>query len=87
MIGVQMGIDGLNQLEIKFVHELEVTVDFLQYGIDDQRLAPAPARKEVGVGARDAVKELAEDHRLASPIWGLRIPLGRSGQYKYSMPF
>ena len=51
MIGVQMGIDGLDQLEIKFVHELEVTVDLLQYGIDDQRLAPAPAGQEVGVGA------------------------------------
>ena len=64
MIGMQVGIDGLDQLEIEFVHELEVTVDLLQHGIDDQRLAPAPAGQEVGVGARDAVEKLAEDHRL-----------------------
>ena len=74
MIGVQVRIDGLDQPEVEFVHELEVAVDLLQHGIDDQRLASAPAGQKIGVGARDAVEELAEDHRPASPIWGFRIP-------------
>src|SRR5262249_26990105 len=62
MVGMQMRIHRLDQLEVEFVDELDVTVDLLQHRIDDQRLAPAPAGDEVGVGAGDAVEELAKDH-------------------------
>ena len=75
MIGMEVRIDGLDQPEVELVHELEVTVDLLQHGIDDQRLASAPAGQKIGVGPRDAVEELAEDHRPASPIWGIPNPL------------
>src|SRR4051794_34147014 len=64
MIGMEVRIDGLDQSEVEFVHELEVPVDLLQHRIDDQRLASAPAGQKIGVGSRDAVEELAEDHRL-----------------------
>src|SRR5262245_52802880 len=47
--------------------------------------SPPPAGDEISVGARDAVEELAEDHRCDSPIWGRRIPLARSPQYKSSV--
>src|SRR2546430_7652392 len=74
VIGVEMRIDSLHQLEVELADELDVTVDLLQHRIDDQRLAPAPTGDEIGVGAGDAVEQLAKDHRCDSPIWGLRIP-------------
>src|SRR5262249_12088882 len=67
-----------------FVDELDITVDLLQHRIDDQRLAPTPAGDEVGVGAGDAVEDLAKNHPGDSPIQGLRIPWGRYEQYKSS---
>src|SRR6201999_3239380 len=86
MIGVQVGINGLDQPEVELVHELEVAIHLLQHGINDQRLASAPAGQEVRIGSRDAIEELAEDHRPASSIWGFRIPSRCCGQYKYAKP-
>ena len=63
MVGVQMRVGGLDQLEIELAHELQIAVDLLQHRIDDQRLAAMPAGDEIGVGAGNAVEELAEDHR------------------------
>ena len=63
MVGVQMRIDGLDQLEIELAHELQIAVDLLQHRIDDQRLAAMPAGDEISVGAGNAVEELAEYHR------------------------
>ena len=63
-----MRVDGLDQLEVELVDQLQVAVDLLQHRIDDQRLAAAPAGEQIGVGARDAVEELAEDHGLNSPF-------------------
>jgi hypothetical protein len=68
MVGMQMRIDRLDQFEVEFIDELDVPVDLLQHRIDDQRLAPAPAGDEVGVGAGNAVEELAKDHPGDSPI-------------------
>ena len=45
MVGVQMRIDGLDQLEIELAHELQIAVDLLQHRIDDQRLAAMPTRE------------------------------------------
>src|ERR1700722_11531940 len=57
-----MGIDGLDQSEVKLTNELQVPIDLLQHRIDDQRLATRTAGQEIGVSAGRAVKELAEDH-------------------------
>ena len=62
VVGVQMGVDRLDQLQVELLHQLEVAVHLLQHGVDDQRLAAAPAGEQVGVGAGHAVEELAEDH-------------------------
>ncbi|MGY3405178.1 hypothetical protein ACVWZV_001291 [Bradyrhizobium sp. GM5.1] len=62
VVGVQMGVHGLDQLEIELAQELAVAVDLLQHGIEDQRLAAGAARQEIAVGARNTVEELAEDH-------------------------
>src|SRR5215470_5539787 len=86
MVGMQMRIHRLDQLEVELADELDVTVDLLQHRIDDQRLAPAPAGDEVGVSAGHAVEELAKNHPGDSPIQGLRIPSGSREQYKSSLP-
>ena len=62
VVGMQVRVDRLDQLEIELVHELQVAVDLLQHRIDDQRLAAAPAGEQIAVGAGDAVEQLAEDH-------------------------
>ncbi len=82
VIGVQMGIDRLDQLEVKLAHELQVAIDLFQHRIDDQRLAALPAGEEIGVGAGRAVEELTENHgriisRNAAELF-LRSHLGRN---------
>ena len=68
MVGMKMRIHRLDQLEVEFADELDVTVDLLQYRIEDERLAPTPAGDEVGVSAGHAVEELAKNHPGDSPI-------------------
>ena len=51
VIGMQMRIDGLDQLQVQFADQLQVAVDLLQHRIDDQRLAAASAGEQIGVGA------------------------------------
>src|SRR5207344_267202 len=63
-VGMQMGIDGLDQLKVELFDELDVAVDLLQHRIDDQRLAAVPAGQQVGVGAGYAVEKLAKDHNV-----------------------
>ncbi len=41
VVGVQVGVDRLHQLEVELADELEVAIDLLQDGVDDQRLAAA----------------------------------------------
>ncbi len=62
VIGVDVGVDGLDQPEIELLHQLEVAVDLLEHRIDDQRLTALPAGEKVAVGAGNAVEQLAEDH-------------------------
>ena len=50
VVGMQMGIDRLDQLEIEFAQELAVAVDLLQHGIEDQRLAAGAAGQQIAVG-------------------------------------
>src|SRR4029453_12652194 len=62
VIGMDVGVDRLDQLEVELVDELQVAVNLLQDGINDEGLAAATAGHQVAVGARDAVEQLAEDH-------------------------
>ena len=59
---------ALTSLQVELVDELDVAVDLFQHRIDDQRLAAVPAGQEVGVGAGDAVEELAEDHNVLADV-------------------
>src|SRR5271170_2639374 len=61
VVGVQMGVDRLDQPQIELLHQLEIAVDLLEHRIDDERLAAAAAGEDVAIGARDAVEQLAED--------------------------
>ena len=56
VVGVQMGIDSLDQPEIQFAQQLAVAIDFLQHRIEDQRLAAGAAGQEIAVGSRNAVE-------------------------------
>ena len=71
VIGVQVRIDRLHQLQIEFAHQLQIAIDLLQHRIDDQRLAAAAGCQQVGVGAGCRIEELAEDHDRP-----LNCPLG-----------
>ena len=62
VIGMQMGVDGLDQLEVELAQQLAIVLGLLQHGIEDQGLAAMAARQQIGVGARNAVEELAEYH-------------------------
>ena len=62
MVGVQMGIDRLDQSQIEFAQQLAVAVDLLQHGIEDQRLAAGAAGQQIAVGPGNAVEQLAKDH-------------------------
>src|SRR5215467_4646761 len=63
VVSVQMSVHGLDQSQIELTHQLQIPVNLFQHRINDQRLAAMPASEEISVGARNAVKELAEDHR------------------------
>src|SRR5213078_3513664 len=76
VIGVKVRVDGLDQLYVELADELEITVDLLQHRIDDQRLAAAPAGKQVGVGTGYAVEQLAEDHARNPRLPNLTIAEG-----------
>ena len=62
VVGVHVGVDRLDQLEVKLLDQAEIAVDLLEHRIDDHGLAAAAAGQEVGVGAGYAVEQLAEDH-------------------------
>ena len=67
VIGVQMRVHRLDQSDLKFADQLQIAIDLLQHRIDDQRLSPAAAGKQVRIGAGYAVEKLAEDHRGLAP--------------------
>jgi hypothetical protein len=73
VVGMQMRVDRLDQLDVELAQELEVAVDLFQYRVDDQRLAAGPAGEQVGIGARYAVEKLAEDHVVSPRMRAARI--------------
>ena len=73
VVGVQVGIDRLHQLQVQFADELEVAIDLLQDGIDDQRLAATAGGEQVGVGAGRRLEQLTKDQNRLP-----RSPQGKS---------
>src|SRR5512132_909366 len=63
VVGMQMRIYRLDQLQIELSDDLKITINLFQHRINDQRLAAMPASQEISVRARNAVEELAEYHR------------------------
>ncbi len=51
VVGMQMGVDGLDQPEVEFAQQLAVAVDLLKHRIEDQRLAAGTAGQHVAVGS------------------------------------
>ena len=56
VVGVQMGVHGLDQPEIQFAQQLAIAIDFLQHRIEDQRLAAGAAGQQIAIGSRNAVE-------------------------------
>src|SRR4030095_3374780 len=63
VVGMQMRISRLDQLQIELPDDLKITINLFQHWINDQRFAAMPASQEISVRARNAVEELAEYHR------------------------
>jgi hypothetical protein len=74
VVGVHVGVDRLDELEVELPHQRKIAVDLLQDRIDDQRLAAAAAGEQIRIGAGRLVEQLAEDHgRILQPDSGGRI--------------
>ena len=59
---------ALTSLRSSSRDQLQIAVDLLQHRIDDQRLAAGAAGQQIGVGAGNAVEQLAEDHGSLVPL-------------------
>ena len=62
MVGVDMGIDGVEELESKLGEQQDVALDLLEHGVDQDGLAGVGVGKQVGECGSLAVEELAEEH-------------------------
>ena len=51
VVGMQMGVDRLDEFQIEFAQQLAIAVDLFQHGIEDQRLASPAAGQQVAVGS------------------------------------
>ena len=67
MIRMHVRVDSFDEPQLKFVEELDVTVDPFQHRVDDQSLAAFAACNQVCVGRRRRVEKLTEDHD--NPPW------------------
>jgi hypothetical protein len=67
VIGMGVGIDGLDQPDIEFAQQLQISIHLLQDRIDDHGLAAGPFGQQIGVGAGVQIIELAKQHGLAPP--------------------
>jgi hypothetical protein len=43
VVSVEVGVHRLDQFEVEFPHQLEIAVDLLQHGVEDQRLTARTA--------------------------------------------
>ncbi|WP_430709532.1 hypothetical protein [Mesorhizobium captivum] len=66
---MQMRVHRLDQPQVELTHEPEIAVDLVQNRIDDQCLAALATGKQIGIGARNGIEQLTEDHDLLHIIW------------------
>ena len=64
MVGVHVSVDGLDQAQIKVFEQLDVTIDLLKHGIDDECFAAEPAGDQIAICRRLDIEQLTEDHSL-----------------------
>ena len=62
VVGVHVGVEGVDELETQLGDELQVSVDALDHRVDDDGLAAARIGEQVGVGPGVLVEELLEKH-------------------------
>ena len=56
VVGVDMGVDGLDQRQVQLLQQFQVTVHLFDDGVDDQRFTTGTAGQQIGIGARNAVE-------------------------------
>ena len=66
MIGVNVGVDRLDEAQVEFAQQAQIVVQLFNHGIDNQRLAASAAGQKIRVGAGCGVEELPENHDALS---------------------
>ncbi|MEB3260065.1 MAG: hypothetical protein VKP63_05490 [Cyanobacteriota bacterium] len=81
MVGVDVGVEGGDQIDAQFADQGEIAVVPLEHRIDHHALAAGEVGEEVGEGAGFAVEELAQEEGAATRGGGQGQPggSGRSG--------
>ncbi|MDF3070665.1 MAG: hypothetical protein K0R38_6266 [Polyangiaceae bacterium] len=62
MVGVHVRVYGVAQAEPELSHQLDVALDVLQHGVDDDGFARLLVRQQVGVSRGVEVVELSQQH-------------------------
>lgn len=62
VIGVDMGVERIDQLQAELVEFLEVALPGRQHWVDQHRLAGLLAAEQVGIGAGHRFEELPKNH-------------------------
>ena len=53
---MNMRIHRQHQFQVELPDQLQVLIDTIQHGIDDQRFTPTPFGKQISVGRRDRIE-------------------------------
>ena len=67
MVGMDMGVDNLHQLQVQLLQQPDIAVGFLEHRVDQQRLAAGAACQQVGVGRGNRIEHLPKNHRNILP--------------------
>ena len=64
VIGVNVGIGREYQSHAELVQQLQILIQVIEHGINQQRFTAHATRKQVGVRAGLLIEQLAKDHEL-----------------------
>ena len=82
VVGMKMRVDRLDEPQIQLIQQLDVAINPLQDGIDDEGFATPPTGQQITVGGRHIVEHLAENH-VGRPSLPSRSP----GSFSSSQAF